>query len=326
MTISEFLFPEIQHVTKHIEPKSGDDETLQGGQRRVEVLNPMASHPKFRSRTVRAPQHRLFVAWSILLGFAATWESKCAYSTYDLKRSTPTCTTSKAAASAGMCYSLPRLCLDAQAVAKLSPRWLSGLSGMGGPLLSWVPLLLLGADKAMLATVLSWYVAFIMPVRHAKLWLPLGFDPSGHVFVYGAQLVPLIFTLTAVGSARPLVRNAWLPQLAGWLGVWLVTLCFLSGTTSAFFHTPAETSAGWLLVALLHTMLHGHGPLATRHLIGGACLWCVGTGAFLATGRLSSMRLAEIGYDLVLFVLLRHLVNSGGAESRDKQSNEAKST
>ena len=31
MTISEFLFPEIQHVTKHIEPKSGDDETLQGG-------------------------------------------------------------------------------------------------------------------------------------------------------------------------------------------------------------------------------------------------------------------------------------------------------
>ena len=32
VTISEFLFPEIQHVTKHIEPKSGDDETLQGGQ------------------------------------------------------------------------------------------------------------------------------------------------------------------------------------------------------------------------------------------------------------------------------------------------------
>jgi hypothetical protein len=180
--------------------------------------------------------------------------------------------------------------------------------------------LLLGADNAMMATVLSWYLAFIMPVRHAKLWLPLGFDPSGHVFVYGAQLVPLVFTFTAVGSAQPLVRHSWLPQLAGWLGVWLVTLCFLSGTTSAFFHTRAETSAGWLLVALLHTTLHGHGPLATRPLIGGACLWCVGTGAFLATGRLSSMRLAEIGYDLVLFVLLRHLVSSGGAESGDKQS------
>lgn len=222
---------------------------------------------------------------------------------YNLKRSkAESCTILKSTPTARICISHGPLCNDAQAVSTLSPRWLSDLAGMGGPLLSWVPLLLLGADTGVMATVIGWYLAFIAPVRHAKLWFDSGFDPSGHVFVYGAQLVPL----------------AWLPHRSRVLGLWSAVLVVLSGTTGAFFHSPAETATGWVLVALLYALLHARVQVRALPV---ACAWYLGTGALVATSRLVPMRIAEIVYDLILSALLAYLVHGRKqAEGDQKQA------
>ena len=162
---------------------------------------------------------------------------------------------------------------------------------MGGPLLSWLPLLLLGSDRGMMATVIGWYLTFIVPVRHTKLWLRSGFDPSGHVFVYGAQLIP----------------HAWMPRPNRAVGMWSTVLLYLSGTTSAFFHRAAETFTGWLLIVILYAMLATRMQLTTRKLVGTTCVWSLATGIFVATSPMNAMRAGEIAYDLVLFMLLAYL-------------------
>ena len=166
-------------------------------------------------------------------------------------------------------------------------------------MLTWGPLLLLGADNNMLACSIGWYLTFIAPVRHAKLWFTSGFDPSGHVFVYGAQLIP----------------HAWLPRMSRSLSVWSAAIVFLSGTTGAFFHEPAETFTGWLLVLILYAALHAHVRVTARELVGVGLAWSFPTGIFLVTcSSLNFMRIGEVMYDLALMVLLAHLVKSQGPD------------
>lgn len=239
------------------------------------------------------PSNSSFIAWSLLLLLAAAWEANCKYTMYDLKRSVPGCTILEAS-DTRICFSPSSQCVDAATVRVLSPRWLSNLAGRGGPLLSWVPMLLLGggAVKSTLACVIGWYLTLIAPVRHVKLWHSSGFDPSGHVFVYGSQLIPY----------------AWMPH-SRLLSVWCALLLLLSCTTAAFFHTPAETFNGWLLILLLHALLHARVRVGACECVGVACAWCLATGIFLATGPVTELRVAEITYDGVLFLLLGYLVS-----------------
>ena len=114
--------------------------------------------------------------------------------------------------------------LSHTSIETASPRWLSDVAGYGGPLLTWLPLLVasrpIAGTRPLLCTALIWYLSLIGVVRHTHLLLPSRWDPSGHCFVYGAQLLPL----WAISS---------LPALADWrvprvLTLWSLVLLYLS--------------------------------------------------------------------------------------------------
>ena len=92
--------------------------------------------------------------------------------------------------------------------------------------------------------------AVIGTTRH--LHLLIGWDPSGHAIVYGAQCTPLWYLWQAfelghaVGceSFFGIVRTLMLVWLLGWVSV----LCNLSGMTALAFHTLSETAASVTLV------------------------------------------------------------------------------
>mmetsp|Transcript_19960 Transcript_19960/g.60583 ORF Transcript_19960/g.60583 Transcript_19960/m.60583 type:complete len:219 (-) Transcript_19960:259-915(-) len=90
-------------------------------------------------------------------------------------------------------------------------------------------------------TPLGRYLGFIGPVRHTHRLFGSHWDPSGHVFVYGSQLVPL-------ASIKPQFLH---PITKAWLALWAVALTYLSFTTASFFHATTETLAGYALVAIL---------------------------------------------------------------------------
>jgi len=101
------------------------------------------------------PSHRMLAAWTMLLFIAAAWEGLCAHSIYDLRLSTDDCVRLKSRDVADDCSDPEASCASPTTVQQSSPRWLSDLAGMGGPLMTWLPMLL-GNKEA-------------VPVRHVLL-------------------------------------------------------------------------------------------------------------------------------------------------------------
>ena len=141
--------------------------------------------------------------------------SLCTHSTYDLIRSSDGCLRWKTVELSECAELAEAGCAAPSTVVQASPRWLGNLAGTGGPLMTWLPLLL-GAKEAapvrnVLLAALPWYLALIGPVRHTHRLLDSRWDPSGHVFVYGAQLVPL-------ACIRPHMLH---PITQAWLALWV---------------------------------------------------------------------------------------------------------
>ena len=212
----------------------------------------LRSYGNFLRSEMASVSLRRLSAWTLLLGVASQWEWLCAHKAYDWHASTDACVRRKGSTE---CVVVQPYCLSPTSIGFASPRWLSNLAGYGGPLLTWLPLLISsrpGTDarphvRPLLCTMLIWYLSLIGIVRHAHLLLPSRWDPSGHVFVYGAQLLPLWAILS-------------LPALTDWrvpraLTLWSGVLIYLSAATAACFHTPSETAAAWLMVLLLHAAL-----------------------------------------------------------------------
>ena len=204
---------------------------------------------------------RLRVAiWGLVLLTAGLLELKCGHKRYDHKKSSEMfCTMIKRGEgwwggyTDASCFVPDAPCFYAGTIQFLSPRWLGQFSGNGGPLLTWVPLLLLDDGtrriKSALVTTLVWYLALISIVRHFRT--QMYWDPSGHVFVFGAQLAPLWYSGGLGGSSRSLL--ALIARC--WLSVWPYVILYLSIATAAFFHNLSETIAGYLLVLILVWML-----------------------------------------------------------------------
>ncbi|KAL3916755.1 MAG: hypothetical protein SGPRY_006684 [Prymnesium sp.] len=194
---------------------------------------------------------RVWVAAVLACG---AWEAACGYTKYDLRLSSPSCTRLK---GEEQCTHPPSpWCVDAPMVSVFSPRWLSNIAGLGGPLLAWAPLLVarpFAAPDALHLTAL-WYLSLIGFVRHSPLITPRGWDPSGHIFVYGAQLVP--YWLVPIHQSESRARG----QLAEHaLFAWSSVLFYLSLTTASFFHTLSESTTGCFLVLCLYQLLLSRG-------------------------------------------------------------------
>lgn len=136
----------------------------------------------------------------------------------------------------------------------IAPRALSDLAGMGGPLLTWLPMFAHRGEvplSKVLVRTMIWYLAVIGTTRHLH-WLT-GWDPSGHAVVYGAQLAPLCqLWEESHGDRLPTVLHT-LSRV--YLLVWGSVLCYLSATTAMAFHTLSETAASLILVLLLSCWL-----------------------------------------------------------------------
>ena len=166
---------------------------------------------------------RRYAVGTALLSLASLWRAHCGYAGVDHRVSAADCAAQLPGAAVAACSATaPSLiCLSPQAVRSLSPGWLARRLGDAGPLLVWLPLLAAarwrrapgrpgvvaggevcsGSEGAhagagsgcsvgasLGAACLIW-LASIMPVRYARRVLP--FDPSGHVLLFGVQLVPL---------------------------------------------------------------------------------------------------------------------------------------
>ena len=117
--------------------------------------------------------------WGLVLLTAGLLELKCGHKRYDHKKSSEMfCTMIKRGEgwwggyTDASCFVPDAPCFYAGTIQFLSPRWLGQFSGNGGPLLTWVPLLLLNDGtrriKSALVTTLVWYLALISIVRHFR--------------------------------------------------------------------------------------------------------------------------------------------------------------
>lgn len=186
------------------------------------------------------------LAWLTFVLICGLLEFRCGHTAYDYRASAQVgCTTVK-----GHCLELASGCFTAAALQMLSPRSLSTAVGVGGPLLTWLPMLastLLhrSVSRSVASTfirTLLWYLAVIGTVRH--LHSLLGWDPSGHLCVYAAQLIPMWQVCLVDGEALHLLVRVWLVALAG-------VLVYLSAMTAIGFHTLSETAAAAALAVLL---------------------------------------------------------------------------
>lgn len=208
------------------------------------------------------------------------------------------------------------VCVDAGIIRSLSPRWLANLAGYGGPLLTWVPLVFAreSTAKRKLSLTLLWYLGLVGFVRHSQHFLPHGWDPSGHIFVYGAQLVPL--WLVALPSRVPSPLQAAVERV---LLAWSCALWYLTVSTAAFFHTLSESITGWLLVLglfgvhQLRTRVARPPELASVPVMSLTFLAWLASSAggwyyAMVHSRSVGTRAAELAYDLVLWLWLGWLV------------------
>ena len=217
-------------------------------------------------------------SWLAVLLASGLLETYCGHTRYDLRASARAgCTTLKPPDNA--CIEPSGGCLSADAVRWLSPRPLALLAGHGGPLLTWIPLLLGGAHKSPMRSTVgntlvlaaTWYLGLIGLVRHTHLLLANDWDPSGHVFVYGAQLVPRWHLLRAEQRAGA-NSSASHPLARAWLLVWEGVLWYLSSMTAIAFHTLSETAAAAALTVLLVCLLEeGGGRTLPDRVVGGRC-------------------------------------------------------
>ena len=262
----------------------------------------------------------MLYSWLGLLLACGCMERWCKYTTYDLRASDAACTLHKHGNSC-LEQSWTPLCLKAPTIKMLSPRALSNVAGMGGPLLTWLPLLAgagspsaAGATRSTLARTAIWYLACIGLIRHTHILLEFAWDPSGHVIVYGSQLIP-VWHLYHAGAGA-----GWQRPLVGWLLCWGAVLLWLSAMTANFFHTLSETAAAGLMVLGLASWLDADDATA-RGLLGtvwyaAAASWL----AFTAVGWLWSASSAEVlggelAYDAVVWLLLRWLLRADGEYS-----------
>ena len=173
----------------------------------------------------------------------------------------------------------------------------------------WMPLLLGSRDREQtwnnLRVVLVWYLSLVVAVSHLHRMLPSAWDPSGHVFVYGAQLIPWFS------------RGGVHPWALCWCLTWAAVLTYLSFTTGSFFHTSSETVAGWLLVVLLRCCLRALPKAAPeaqatqdRHatwkwVLGSAMfLWLGATVAVWSDGGGGLILIGETIYDSAVWCVL----------------------
>ena len=160
------------------------------------------------------------------------------------------------------------------------------MAGMGGPLLSWVPIWAYYGERPLTTTLLSctvvWYLSVISLTRH--LHLLTGWDPSGHLIVYGSQLVPLL-QMWKRGDVGGDVVGTPCTVILLWLLMWAAVLWYLSGMTSMAFHTLSETAAAALMVLGLAVWIDtaerwqpGHAGVDGWQVVSAALLWVVPTG------------------------------------------------
>ena len=201
-----------------------------------------------------------------------------------------------AAASAPLC--LPR---GSALLALLSPPQLTDALAAAGPLLTWLPLLYASCGRApahaatrraLLLCMAAWLL-LSWPMRltkrlHAALLQGAAppFDPSGHIFLYGMQLVPLLAFKqegVAAGGAAPPAKpplQLRLRQLPGLLLArgWETLLLHLAFCTAAFYHDALESAAAAGCVLAVHAAasaaplrsLAGAQPLQLLGAAGGA--------------------------------------------------------
>mmetsp|Transcript_19058 Transcript_19058/g.51196 ORF Transcript_19058/g.51196 Transcript_19058/m.51196 type:complete len:371 (+) Transcript_19058:60-1172(+) len=242
-----------------------------------------------------------FILWALLVLLCGAWHSAC---TPEMKaRSVDVDTAS------GICFSR-------RTIQRISPRWLSSFVGQGGPFITWIlviPSMRTGARTALFLDVLLWYIVFIMPVRYTHLLLPASlprWDPSGHVFVYGAQLVTLWLGLH-VASLQERKGCTTMGASLRSARVYAVLLWYLTSTTSAFFHTLSESLAAVAIVALplfAHERILGAFTVwaSLRTGLAGVVWWCLSLAAALRAlhGNPAGSRTLwrQVVYDMLVWV------------------------
>ena len=250
---------------------------------------------------------RAVVAWLVLVCTCGlVFERRCGHTQYDYRASRRFgCTLLKGRLN-DTCFQPPLGCVDAMTLMAFSPRPLSDTAGHGGPLLTWLPLMFYRGDlrvtQILLARSMIWYLAVIGATRH--LHVLTGWDPSGHVIVYGSQLVPL-WVLLEVSHAGGGVLGPGRMLILCWLLVWAGVLCYLSVMTTVAFHTLSETSAAASLVCVLAMWVRDCDSLGvqTRHVVSAAVAWMVPTALSLAARSASlPLLLGMLLYDLFVWL------------------------
>lgn len=299
------------------------------------------------------------------MALAAITRDRCKYYEVDFKRSTAGCLKLKTDVAGSMyCHTAvtPPLCLPPHLARELSPGHLARALGDLGPLLVWLPLLGFTAlhsyahrdeqdhhsqtrhhMRSAVTLAALGYIATIMPVRFVRRALQSGFDPSGHILLFGVQLVPLWAAAevlshasmqplaVAVGSRAAGRRWKSVARLASWclLGVEIILIA-LTVATAAWFHHASEVAAAWVLIAGLVWATHAqlvrmrqvpgtspkHASLK-RWWKAALAAWVAGLAMPLAllsqpsSGIRTEALVGAVGYDLAVLVMAWFLLSGG---------------
>lgn len=154
---------------------------------------------------------RRFALWTVLLAASSLWSHQCSHSSFDLRLSALGCVALKH--SPGQCHIPEVYCALPHHITSIAPRLFSQIIVAAGPLWLWVPLFMqlrhratsvsrstvrTHGERAALVVAMLCFLAFIMLFRYVTKLTGGYFDPSGHVFVFGVQLVPLWLLLHAL--------------------------------------------------------------------------------------------------------------------------------
>lgn len=164
-------------------------------------------------------------------------------------------------------------CAGPAARAVLSPSLLASSLSTIGPFFLWLPIAAHSfrahcsvARRALLAAFCTWLVC-APPVRMTRLFMS-EFDPSGHIFLIGVQLVPL----WAARAAAPLAQSAGGTKKNHSIDVDVLRyatyaeplLWWVSAGTAVFYHSALDVVAAWALVAALAAVVVACAPAAMQ--------------------------------------------------------------